>query len=149
MGLWNMKLQPRRIGAMNPIRGILRQITAAALALAFTATAIPALGGHACPHHDGLPAANTAEFQAGAGHDGHGDAGIDRHHESDTPAHDGPCTCVGTCATQAPVALPAAPVVHAIGGLSPTITAGIESSTTVVLAAPPYLLPFATPPPTR
>lgn len=148
MGLWNTERQPRRIRAMDPIRGILRRLTAAALVLAFTATTTSALGNHACPHHDGLPVA-AADGHAGPGHDGHRDPGLDRHHESDTPAHDGPCTCVGTCATQAPVALPAAPVAHPIGEASPTITAGIESSTSVVLAAPAYLLPFATPPPAR
>jgi hypothetical protein len=125
---------------MHWVSRFMRRLTALALAMAFSATATAALGAHACPHHDGLP---TAEAPAGphAGHDALGD--------SDAPEHEGPCTCVGACAMQAPVALPAAPAIRPLDAGELTVAPRIESSTSVVLPASPFFLPFATAPPIR
>jgi hypothetical protein len=125
---------------MDSVSRFVRRLTALALALAFSATATAALGAHACPHHDGLP---TADAPAGAhaGHDAHGDSGA--------PEHEGPCTCVGACAMHAPVALPAAAAIRTLDPGALTVAPRIESSTSVVLPAPPFFLPFATAPPIR
>jgi len=125
---------------MDSVSRFMRRLTALALALAFSATATAALGAHACPHHDGLP---TADSTAGshAGHDAHGNP--------DTPEHEGPCTCVGACAMQAPVALPAAAAIPTLDAGELTVAPRIESSTSVVLPTTPFFLPFAIAPPIR
>lgn len=77
------------------------------LALAFLTAAGEALPGHACPHHDALPAA-----PADASHAGHGPA----HHG---PSQDGgadhgaaACTCVGACQAGADATFTADRIAH-------------------------------------
>jgi hypothetical protein len=139
--IWNPEAESCRIGRMAHLMGVLRRLTGLSLALAFTATATAAMGAHAGPHHEGIAAVSG---EPAGSHSAHA-----AHETPDAPGHDGPCTCVGACATQVPVALPSVPVVRAPASASATIPVRAEDSTAAVLAAPPYLLPFATAPPVR
>lgn len=118
-----------------------------ALLAAFTAVgAADAVGVHACPHHDRLP----AERPDGTGehavphegpHAGHGER------DADHDPH-GPCTCVGGACSAAALALPSL----SGGDHRPpaTVRRGSELPLPEARRAvrEPYLLPFANAPPT-
>ncbi|MGH7557010.1 MAG: hypothetical protein ACREMD_04405 [Gemmatimonadota bacterium] len=95
-----------------------------------------AAGLHECPHHDA--ASSAAGHRPGS----HGDPS--GSHEDD--AARGACTCIGTCHGAASIGLPAGATAAAI------VPDGVGSATgaSTVSADPrsiPYLLPYATGPP--
>ena len=118
-----------------------------ALLAAFTAAgAADALGVHACPHHDRLPAERPdGPGEHALAHEGHPAGQGD--HGKDHDGH-GPCTCVGGACSAAALALPSL----SGGDLRPpaTVRRGPErplpEARRVVREA--YLHPFANAPPT-
>lgn len=98
---------------------------------------------HACPAHDGAATAGVAD-----GHAGHGGS-------HDAPASGGQgsgshaCTCVGDCATTAPVALPLAASVPVAPVLDVALRARAIAGSAHRPVAPDFLLPFANGPPAR
>ena len=101
-----------------------------------------AFGAHRCPHHDGLPGATATEPVA---HHDHGAASAATD-DSASHEHDGPCTCVGQCATSVGPAVASSSVSKAefsAGAVGSTHLAYLENGA----PRPEYLIPFATAPP--
>jgi hypothetical protein len=126
-------------------------------------TVMDARGLHGCPQHDALPAGlELAEGQdggasAGHGHDAHDAGSATQIHEGHAAlvdvgashgGHEGPCTCVGSCALG-----PNAPVAASLDGtLFAAIAAPWEGAPATYLlellpGAPSHLLPFSQGPP--
>lgn len=83
-----------------------------------------AYGLHTCPHHDWVPAAESAAD--GAPRQAHGDSGAFDTSKAATEhdSHDGPCTCIGDCDSASSVAR-----------LAPSATGKVFSAAVVVSAS--------------
>ena len=118
-------------------------------ALFFTVLLFSGIGTDAfaldpCPHHSlAAPAADTASRSSHAGHGAH---------DTDPAAEQGhaaACTCMGSCATAAAIAVPVAPslqiaVVYATGSLS--VAPSADAPASLHLAFLPYgIAPPASP----
>ncbi|MBI4520297.1 MAG: hypothetical protein HY701_05640 [Gemmatimonadetes bacterium] len=106
---------------------------------------------HTCPHHSPTlepePHASAASGHAHA-HGGSPAAGNDiAAAGEDTGSEHEPCTCTGSCLTQAGVALGAASV--KVAPAAPLAAGNVTNlaSTEVAQAPTPYLLPFSNAPP--
>jgi hypothetical protein len=120
-----------------------RRLAATLMAAGFLGTATAdAYGVHRCPHHDGLPGADTPFASHGAHDAGAHDGGA----QSGTHDDHGPCTCVGACdVTGAAMPVPATAHTSIGGATGSTLRALPPADHTPHHFA--YLLPFANAPP--
>jgi hypothetical protein len=122
-------------------RKILRKLASSYLAAVFLLGGLgDAVGAHECPHHDRLPGHVTPGEPAAPAHG----------HDHPVPApvgHAGPCTCLGSCLSQAAVALPERAADRLEVSVGPVPFLGAANSPAPRQSLPAFLLPYANAPP--
>jgi hypothetical protein len=125
----------------RPLRTRLAALAAAALFLLSGAGDL--LGAHPCAHHEGIGhEAPAADAEHAHGHE------HDTHEAPAEPDHEGePCSCPGTCASAAGMALPGAPTV---AFTAPAVAHAVPAPADAARLPGrllPHVLPYALAPP--
>lgn len=122
-------------------RNILRKLASSCLAAVFLLGGFgDAVGAHECPHHDPLPGHVTAGEPAAPSHG----------HDDTAPApdgHAGSCTCLGSCLSQAAVALAEYGADRLEVAAGPVLFLGAAKGPALRQSLPAFVLPYANAPP--